>query len=1050
MAEAIGTTAALLSLLEYSFKALGVVSKLRDAPKTVHELALQMKQLHQTISAIQANPALNTDTVTLEPMLLLCLDDVKIVRTQLSKVTCDLSDGVLGKSWKSLVGVIKEKSIKALCDKLERHKSTLTLYMANKNVVLLSDIVVKVTSMQHSVNAMTPRFQDSADVKFVTMHELETIKAISSKPAALAAELGKFNSVLTAPSCVDNLSPMRRDNIAARDLSEDLVVEGGGVEWRSVNPPKVALHLSLLEEIRNHHRRKSTFPTEFSGLARSTQLVEELQTDFLPGDGNGESINSSKIPYSLQFPHGSTTHIGRTCRCFQKIRSTATWGSSESILGSGSLFFGRHRANCPLKISERGIHSCLRYALPRWLLNLTVEAQFKMTCGAGGFSLPSSLVLKYTVSDQSPMIRLLSTFRYESRQERTQNPILPRVRNLFLEGKASPSDVDASGNNYLNYLLEMPEIVFNGDLQLFLELILFLIRSGIDINQVNFAGQSPLCQAMTTFWAFSSLETVLNVLQREGATFISTTPELVFRLHVKDDMKRLNPYLAWRDGICYLRNQKSIAEDSELYGPLSLAVIVRSLVDVRNLLRNHIGFDEKNAYGQTPLHLCGDWSPGTEALLAAGHAYNSCDSLGLRPLDYALAFGGTEAASLLLSVGCMLACQHSMEYCTTRGFSSWYFFNRDLESQQNVWPFHSNWYALVEVINTKRKALAKTARRYLPQELLLELERCGTDVDDTRAIETEKTLVQHAIIIPTSIQTSRVSIYHSIYMIEAAQHLFATGFRDLNAYDHLGYTPLMTCVSRTVYSVSQYERRLPLLEWMLQHGANPLKLHRDLHTNALHEALRLVWYDTIGTSSMRFFGASTSLGRWPLFGITNQVVSGQGITSSFLPPLALRLLREVSPSSHDQCRCPCSPSGCTPTTILHKYGMPGHSAYQQMRLVYEWLNAIASLNGPVKEVCKELYRLHEFDNLGLTHTCCRDTYPSVRLLDPDDVLEIQDEEEEMIARLEKTMGDYDNNRHFNRNGNPNWAESYWSELVWNGPPPTFRRVQLRDIHDDDG
>lgn len=134
MAEAIGTTAALLSLLEYSFKALGVVSKLRDVPKTVQELALQMQQLHQTITAIQANPALNTDTATLEPMLVLCLDDVKMVQTQLSKVTCDLSDGVLGKSRKSLVGVIKEKSIRALCDKLERHKSTLALYMANKNV----------------------------------------------------------------------------------------------------------------------------------------------------------------------------------------------------------------------------------------------------------------------------------------------------------------------------------------------------------------------------------------------------------------------------------------------------------------------------------------------------------------------------------------------------------------------------------------------------------------------------------------------------------------------------------------------------------------------------------------------------------------------------------------------------------------------------------------------------------------------------------------------------------------------------------------------------
>lgn len=486
--------------------------------------------------------------------------------------------------------------------------------------------------------------------------------------------------------------------------------------------------------------------------------------------------------------------------------------------------------------------------------------------------------------------------------------------------------------------------------------------------------------------------------------------------------------------------------DSELYGPLSLAVIARSLEDVRKLLQSHVGFDEKNIYGQTPLHLCGDWSSGSEALLAAGHAYNSCDSSGLRPLDYALAFGGTEAASLLLSAGCMLSCQHPMDYCATRGFSSWHFFNRDLESQHKVWPLHSNWFALVKAIATKRKELANMAHRYLHQDLLFKLERFGTDIDDTRAIETEQALAQHAII-PIKIQTSRISIYHSIYTIEAAQHLFATGFRDLNAYDHLGFTPLMTCVSRTVYSISQYERRLPLLEWMLQHGANPLKLHRDLHTNALHEALRLVWYDTMGSSSMRFFGASTSLGSWPSFDITNQIVSGQGITCSFLPPLALRLLRDVSPSSHDQCRCACSPLGCTPTSILYRYGIPGHSAYRQLRLVSDWLKAIASLNGPVEEVCKELYRLHEFDNLGLKHTCCRDSYPSVRSLDQDNVLGIQDEEEEMIAQLEETMENYDNHRDFNRNGNVNWAESFWSELVRDDPGSTLPLVQLQDIYE---
>lgn len=85
--------------------------------------------------------------------------------------------------------------------------------------------------------------------------------------------------------------------LADTDLLENALSENESIEWRSADSPKAALYLSLLEEIRNHHKRKSAFPTESSRVARATQNAEGIQTDFLSGKSDSELGKGSKILY---------------------------------------------------------------------------------------------------------------------------------------------------------------------------------------------------------------------------------------------------------------------------------------------------------------------------------------------------------------------------------------------------------------------------------------------------------------------------------------------------------------------------------------------------------------------------------------------------------------------------------------------------------------------------------------------------------------------------------------------------------------------------------
>lgn len=141
------------------------------------------------------------------------------------------------------------------------------------------------------------------------------------------------------------------------------------------------------------------------------------------------------------------------------------------------------------------------------------------------------------------------------------------------------------------------------------------------------------------------------------------------------------------------------------------------------------------------------------------------------------------------------------------------------------------------------------------------------------------------------------------------------------------------------------------------------------------------------------------------------------------------LSRGSDPFLGDKCRCACSISGCTPINVLLKeYYKLWEIRYPclprcQYFLSLEWLDLIRKINGleQAKQCLLDIIRLARFEELELTHTCCRRKIKSEwkgvwTLLDEDEIDEIVDEEREIIADLESQICEIEKNMHSKQSG----------------------------------
>ena len=455
-----------------------------------------------------------------------------------------------------------------------------------------------------------------------------------------------------------------------------------------------------------------------------------------------------------------------------------------------------------------------------------------------------------------------------------------------------------------------------------------------------------------------------------------------------------------------------------------MAVLAKSESLVRTLIARGTGFSERTSNGETPLHLCADWAQGIRLLLAAGFDVTACNDEGFGPIDYALSLEGSDSVSLLLEAGCSLGWGgHLHGSFSLLGEAMKHF---HLKRQ----PGHLQpcVRSLIENVKQRRERVEAFAREHLRQNKLEELRYLGTAIDDGRSHSTWTAILEAGFEPPSGLDTTSVFVYHTVRSKDQAEYLWLKGFRNVSAYNDLGLTPLMAC------SIG-YDPSPEVGDWLLQHGADPLQLHRDHDWNALHLATKHL--------RMSFKNGSERLTHY--------------IASSTVP----LLLSNIPITSHDSCRCSCSIAGCTPTTMLFKRTlsefMPhdvnhskGRFVYQVSDLLYWWYKTVAVLGLAFSDARKEIYRLSLFDNHELTHTCCRIFMRFgggvVQLMPEADVHEIQEEEEELIEQFEEAMEEYD------RSGVEQWGKRGYLGEVEVGKRPSRRWANtwaMRSFHEID-
>ena len=177
----------------------------------------------------------------------------------------------------------------------------------------------------------------------------------------------------------------------------------------------------------------SRFNQEDSSLAKTTEGHCSLTTKVSLGNSDWVIPLGADTSKSLPSHH---------CTCSKRPYVT-TWGLPYSYLGTCILSKSQHRKACPQAVSSKTFRLSLQYKFPRFLINKAVHLSFSSTYGAGGFSLAPRLGIIPVTTGNNPARQIIR----ESRDLSDGSALILKLRQLFLDGKASPFDIDEAGGS---------------------------------------------------------------------------------------------------------------------------------------------------------------------------------------------------------------------------------------------------------------------------------------------------------------------------------------------------------------------------------------------------------------------------------------------------------------------------------------------------------------------------------------------------------------------------------------------------------------------------
>ncbi|KAF4973339.1 hypothetical protein FSARC_317 [Fusarium sarcochroum] len=468
-----------------------------------------------------------------------------------------------------------------------------------------------------------------------------------------------------------------------------------------------------------------------------------------------------------------------------------------------------------------------------------------------------------------------------------------------------------------------------------------------------------------------------------------------------------------------IRDVPRIAEYLE-YGQLSRAIIKEDQDEVQDWLERYpCSIKEINYLGQSPIHLAIQIQNVTilEILLQYADAkiLNTADNNGHYPIDHATEAlchtgrsrtkRGSEKCNRCMILDLLLQSESALFGISVRRALELPFYHEIpscKEGQKRV----------VKSLASRRKKLEQLAQRQLSPSERRDLDICQDGVLDQNAAQVQRYLEARSCHIPTELRVyndnvvseDAQSIYTYIRQGEIAEYALESGFShsETTFQEVFGLLPRWLAFRERPWCPRQGNLFLSYICWMVDHGANlscyfPANPVLPLEGNIT----RAHWFMTcIGTNLFSFI---------------------RGFRTPMSPDvLSVLLAQDVV----DNCRCWCSPRGCTPLTKLLRaieLDAPDSFDYQEPdrleRTVFEHLRDLYNLYGEVgcglanqPWVDSAILRYFTFFMLGLRHTCCCLVGEVPGPLSGEECREIREEDSSRLGQLEELVEEFETER----------------------------------------
>ena len=345
--------------------------------------------------------------------------------------------------------------------------------------------------------------------------------------------------------------------------------------------------------------------------------------------------------------------------------------------------------------------------------------------------------------------------------------------------------------------------------------------------------------------------------------------------------------------------------------------------------------------GITPQHLAVTWPVGLKHLIQAQSDVNAKDHHGRRPIHLAIALEAYESIDLLLEADCALAPYIEGETVLHLALKS-----NSLSSNLRRGAILE---AIAKAYINRHKRLRELARSVLSLEQAQRLRVAEGFLCESTTVLIREEISACGVHVPPELDLGAESVYevadlHSDCRMapETASILWEGGFKDIWSPNEQGLSPMLQN-----WHCANFE----MIQWFIDKGVSPDQQHRDGRFGALHLYAKRVNYPGA------YFGGRV-----------------ENVPTS---PLLIPHLHNLE-ANRDDCRCLCSPAGCSPVTVVVKNYQEYYAGHETFEIFSSWVKKTSMLtnNEALRNTyARDMTQILVFEFLSsrcpdLYHTCC--------------------------------------------------------------------------------